>query len=458
MSFELEIFTAGHRTSSQGFGRKYSTDDLDQAVNCYNPDVFKAPLIISKRGGHDTGGIPDHALAYSELAFGYPQSLKRIGQKLIAIFEKVAPEFVQWCDEGRILDRSASFYLPDSPNNPHPGSLALRHVAALGVSPPAVKGMGSIQGALSMANFTCSAEDVGVVEFDSGDGSIAQVFWNLREWIISKHGLEAADVALPKESIAAILTMDDEDDEEADDETEDSSQLLLNPIIKEQLTAIFQQYIYDAGITPLSYQETMKHPKDQQENIATDAKTPTEPMIEEKTIEDKMIKDKTEPKFAEPAIDIAEFRELQKTVKVLQAENSALKIDSQIRAIESEKFAVTSFVEEQVREARVLPDDKEMTIAKLMAMPTTSIDFAESSTTPRRILMDDIASRKPLYGKTTLPESANFSEGITELGITIPDGFTAEPESARLFLKARAYEVEHNVSFVEALTHVGGSK
>lgn len=414
--FELEIFTAGHRTSSQGFGRQYSTDDLDQAVQCYNPDVFKAPLIISKRGGHDVEGIPDRALAYSELAFGYPQSLKRIGQKLIAVFEKVAPEFVQWCNEGRILDRSASFYLPDSPNNPHPGSLSLRHVAALGVSPPAVKGMESIQGALSMASFTCSEQDTGVVEFDSCNESIAQIFWSLREWIIGVHGLETANLVMPKYAIAAIEKMDGDRSE----------------------------------IEELNYQEPMKPTKDQKETIGSVTETPTEPA--------ETVATGAKPEFAEPAIDITEFRELQKTVKTLQAENAALKLDSQIRANEAEKFAVTSFVEEQIREARVLPDDKEVTIAKLMAMPTTAIDFSEASTTPRQILMDDIASRKPLYGKTTLPESPEFSEGVKALGLTIPDGFTADPDSARLFLKARAYEAKHNVSFVEALEQVGGSK
>ncbi|MBF0186018.1 MAG: hypothetical protein HQM06_16735, partial [Magnetococcales bacterium] len=42
---------------------------------------------------------------------------------------------------GRFKKISASFYPPDSPNNPTPGLFALRHIAFLGAQPPAIKGL-----------------------------------------------------------------------------------------------------------------------------------------------------------------------------------------------------------------------------------------------------------------------------------------------------------------------------
>jgi hypothetical protein len=216
----LEIFNAGRHTSSQKSTRTWSHSELDEVVDTYNPDVFKAPLMLSKTKGHSTDGIPDKVLAFSELAFGYPESLERVGDKLYGLFERVAPEFTEWVKQGRILDRSASFYPPDSSANPYPGKWALRHVAALGVTPPAVKGMADMPGAFAAANFALDfSEDADVEDFEDYScemcmgASSMQILTSLmqrqRDALIADKGVEVAEASYPIDLINQ-MTRDNE--------------------------------------------------------------------------------------------------------------------------------------------------------------------------------------------------------------------------------------------------------
>jgi hypothetical protein len=207
---EIEILPKGTHTSSNGFKLPVSDRDLDDLINSYNPANFQAPLIIS----HDTKGLSDKELGNSEFSFGVPKMLKRVGDRVKAVFDKVAPQFEQWVKDGHLLSVSPSFYLPNSPSNPTPGKLALRHIAALGATPPAIKGMGALKEAF---NFQETQE--GVVDFnfqidpktlefcggDMDDRLIAQTFQNLRDWLIAEHGLESADRVIPAYVVGMLI-------------------------------------------------------------------------------------------------------------------------------------------------------------------------------------------------------------------------------------------------------------
>ncbi len=134
---EIEILRTGTYTSNSGVSMTFKRGDLEEIASTYNPANFKAPLIIS----HDTKGLSDKELGNSEFAFGAPKALKVVGDRLKAVFDHIAPEFVQWVRDKKLLSISPSIYLPTSPSNPTPGRLSLRHIAALGKSPPAIKGM-----------------------------------------------------------------------------------------------------------------------------------------------------------------------------------------------------------------------------------------------------------------------------------------------------------------------------
>ncbi len=115
----IEIFKTGEHTDSQGRTRKWTEKELDEIVSKYNTQKeHTAPIVI----GHPKDNAP---------AYGWVESLKREGSKLLAKIKDVAEEFKDWVNKGLYKKRSISLY----PN------LLLRHVGFLGAQPPAIKGL-----------------------------------------------------------------------------------------------------------------------------------------------------------------------------------------------------------------------------------------------------------------------------------------------------------------------------
>jgi len=172
---KLEIFQPGRHTDISGQTFNFSEEELGACVRAYDPAVHEAPFVV----GHPSTSAP---------AYAWVDTLSFADGKLLAEPKQVDPEFAELVNNGRFKKISASFYLPDSPHNPKPGSLYLRHVGVLGAQPPAVKG-------LKDASFGEAEE--GVVSFGEV-ADIADLLAGLREFLISEFGLEKADTALPK--------------------------------------------------------------------------------------------------------------------------------------------------------------------------------------------------------------------------------------------------------------------
>lgn len=125
----VHVFTAGPQISAQGVERDFTPDDLQQVVESYDPQTHEAPLVIGHSGDNDS--VP---------SFGWVKKLVRNGEKLYADvdFTDTAKDLVK---DGHYRKVSISFYSPNSPINPHEGKWSVRHLALLGASPPAVKGL-----------------------------------------------------------------------------------------------------------------------------------------------------------------------------------------------------------------------------------------------------------------------------------------------------------------------------
>jgi hypothetical protein len=171
----LEIFREGKQTASNGMTLDFSESDLKACVEAYDPSVHEAPLVV----GHPKAEDP---------AYGWVKSLDFQDGILKAEPKQVNPEFAEIVDKGSYKKISSSFYLPDSPANPKPGVLYLRHVGFLGAQAPSIKG-------LKTASF--GEQEEGVVEFSDWGEQDVSMWRKLREWIISQFGLEAADQAVP---------------------------------------------------------------------------------------------------------------------------------------------------------------------------------------------------------------------------------------------------------------------
>ena len=172
----IEIFKVGTHTAMNGQTLPFDRNALVAAVAAYKPDLHEAPIVV----GHPKDNHP---------AFGWIDHLELTDDGVVLAHPKeVDADFAELVKAGRYKKRSASWYTADSPANPTPGTLYLRHVGFLGAQPPALKGLGDVQ---------FNEAEEGVLEF--GDTSpyvfsiLGDVLRSMREWFIGKEGLEAAD-------------------------------------------------------------------------------------------------------------------------------------------------------------------------------------------------------------------------------------------------------------------------
>ncbi len=190
----LHIFKPGRRTAMSGVTLDFSESDLEASARAYDPTKHEAPIVI----GHPKHDAP---------AYGWVKSLAAGAEGLNAEPHQVDADFAELVAAGRYKKISASFYLPDAPNNPAPGVYYLRHVGFLGAQPPAVKG-------LKQAEFA-DAED-GVVEFGElgwGMETNAGLWRRMREWLLAKFGQETADQIVPDWQIESIRESARQDDD-----------------------------------------------------------------------------------------------------------------------------------------------------------------------------------------------------------------------------------------------------
>ena len=174
----IHIFKAGDHTDSQGTAASFSESVLKATAEAYDPKLHEAPIVI----GHPKSNGP---------AWGWISGMAFSEEGLTANPDQVDADFEEMVEKGRFKKVSASFYQPDSPNNPVPGVYYLRHVGFLGAQPPAIKGLKDIE---------FKEDEEGVVEFAASmeglTGSvrvISSVFRKLREFIIDKFSREEAD-------------------------------------------------------------------------------------------------------------------------------------------------------------------------------------------------------------------------------------------------------------------------
>lgn len=180
----FEIFRPGTHTATSGRSIAFSDADVAAIAAAYDPALHEAPIVV----GHPTDDAP---------AYGWVAGLQVDAGALRARPQQLDQAFAELVAQGRFKKVSASFYAPDSPTNPKPGGWYLRHVGFLGASPPAVKGLKPV---------AFAENEAGVVEFAESWslGLVARLFGSLRDAWISQFGTEAADKALPRDTIDTI--------------------------------------------------------------------------------------------------------------------------------------------------------------------------------------------------------------------------------------------------------------
>lgn len=182
----FEIFKTGTHTAASGATLDFSEDMVKEAALAYDPALHEAPIVV----GHPKDNHP---------AYGWVGSLSYSEGVLTAEATQLDADFSEMVSSGRFKKRSASFYLPDAPNNPKPGTLYLRHVGFLGAQPPAVKGLRDV---------SFGEAEQGVIEFSDENpyiwSTIATMFRGLRDWMIAEKGTDVANNILPSYYVSEL--------------------------------------------------------------------------------------------------------------------------------------------------------------------------------------------------------------------------------------------------------------
>jgi len=361
-------------------------------------------LIIS----HDTYGRDDAELAESELAYGYPSGLKQVGNKIVALFERVSPRFKEWWQNGQLLSVSPSLYRPESPNNPYPGKWSLRHIAALGKSPPAQKDLGQPIGLREFAKGGFGIPQDWVLnlgEFDlpeetdtvdlMGGSVLPMVLRNLREYFLIEKGAEIADKLIPEYAISeAAMAYEYEPEDELMAKPEDD---------------------FGCGKKKKGY--PMMAEGGQSEPVLMAGETMTDQ--------------------SKPAEVPANFEEIEKQLAALEAQNKALESRLAAEAHKARVVEITNFCEQHRNRLTINPT------------ATDAVDLGEESTS----LVDFMAGLDD--------KGLSFMQGfIQTLPAQVPTGEVAtdfsEPAPAANFSEAIAEARAKLQSMYDANRNGGG--
>lgn len=142
---DLVVLKAGCAVAMHGQKTCFTLADVKDIAEGYNPARYAAPVVV----GHpaDDASSPAH---------GWIRALKINGAgALVATVEQVSAELKAAIKAGSYRHLSASLWPPGHPSNPRPGGWSLRHVGALGASPPAIHGLSNLQGLAFSAPTAC---------------------------------------------------------------------------------------------------------------------------------------------------------------------------------------------------------------------------------------------------------------------------------------------------------------
>lgn len=410
----IEIFRAGTHTDASGRKMTFTEAHLDEVVASYDPAAHEAPVVV----GHPKTDEP---------ALGWIAELKREGESLYARERDVAPEFDEARDAGQYRKRSASFYLADSPSNPTPGKMHLRHVGWLGAMPPAIKRMADKlkRGIKAPAAFNEDDGD-GVIEFNDmavdfgqGDaprwiaGPIASALNGIRDFLVESVGVDKADRILPRYQIDSIR---------------------------------------EAGLAPEPARSIGFGEGDED-----DVSNPNEqPNPEEEAAMSQQAQGlaaeqaKLESDRAELERQQAEFNEQKRL-----ADEAA----AQARAAEQLKEA-TDFADELVSAGQLLPANKAGVIALYQAAQQIEqpLNFGEGDDAQEKSAVQIV---REAYG--ALPKAIDFNEksgdapAARTVDFSAPAGSAIDSDKLEQLNKAQAYMKDHpNASLIEAVQATGG--
>ena len=381
----IHIFKTGTHTDSHGQTLTFSEADLAMAVSAYNPDIHQAPIVV----GHPKTDAP---------AYGWVQNLSANNGNLYATPEQVNTEFSEQVKAGSYKKVSASFYPPNSPNNPVKGVYYLRHVGFLGAEPPAIKGLSP-------------------VEFSEQDDAVTLTF----------DFSEADD----KQANASTATHLDEMTASGFDKFVKGSKAFLFGEDSQTPTVQIAQPYTDHQTPP----KTEPQPKDV--NVTTQTPTTSAPVA--------------------PATDDkdAKIAELQKQL----ADKEQAERNAQIEAAQKSN---ADFAESLANDGKITPKDTTLVSAILDALDRDSrnapVEFGEGDAKKplAQAVKDKLSATDGKAFSYLFSESAGKPAKPANFEVNVPSGTQVDSDSMAKHQEILAYAEANKVDYVTAAIALGG--
>jgi hypothetical protein len=380
----LHIFRAGKHTDANGRQVEITPEDLQASAAAYDVSLHEAPIVI----GHPAADAP---------AYGWVEGLAANGDDLSARPHQIDAAFAEMVGSGKFKKISASFYHPQAATNPKPGTWYLRHVGFLGAQPPAVKGLRAVSFA--------DADDAVTIEFGEWEDQVeVGLFRQIREWIISKFGMEDADAAVPSSDLNVLTRSAFTPDTDPD----------------------------DAATASPAFSETSPNATSQQEDQMTDKSAAAAE--------------------AAKAAQTAEFAEREQKIKDREASLAA-------REHQAHVSECADFVEGLVKSGQVLPVHKDG-LAEFMASlnSTEAVEFSEAdgkkaSKTPLDF-MKTYLSVQPKVVEFQEMASAGQDAPAAATGLTIAKGYSVDQDRLAIHNAAVAFAEQNKVDYITAVKSV----
>jgi len=394
----LHIFKPGRWLTLAGEAIEFGEAELAASAAAYDPKISKAPLVV----GHPKTDDP---------AKGWTVALTANERGLFAAVDKVDPAFAESVRKGEYGTVSAKFYRPTDPHNPKPGAWYLRHIGFLGAHPPGVKGLDDPEFAEG-----AGAEDDGCVCFQEGVAfgewdvmTSANLWRQLRDWMVSKFGLDEADKVLPNYDVRALELGAQED--------------------------INARRSSGASFAPAAFGEGDPVP------------SPSPKPATEK----------------ESAVTDQEAAQLRENNAALQRQNEELRRASQERAAKQVRDDNVAFAEGLVKEARI-PSGMKDQVAAIGAQlqSTPDVEFGEGDAKkPMHQVFRELLQALPAqveFGETASREraAAPGAGGADESPVEFAEG--ADPERVALDKRIREHANKHSMSYAAAANVLMKSK
>lgn len=375
----IEVARPGSFPAHNGRVWKLSEADLKAAAAAYDPALRRAPMVI----GHPKLDDP---------AYGWAKGFEFRDGKLVATPDQVEMAFAEVVNDGRYGSVSMAFYDKNSPCNPKPGVYYPRHIGFLGAQAPSIEG-------LKAPEFAADETGVFEIEFAMPSGiallasNIASLFRRVRETIIDKDGLEAADKAVPSWDVDYIETLG-------------------------------KQCVEDGGMSPAFA-------------------APADPVVPASPA----------PAPQDDGGIAARIQAVEAKERDVAARETALAQ----REAGGARLEFAQFVDGLVEGGKVLPVEKEALVGLAFGDDAIEFAQGEETTTDRVSFLKALLPKLPKQwepGEVAKPEAQDEAQGPE---FAAPPGYTVDPELLGLHNKALAYQVAHpGTEYLDAYRAVGG--